>query len=269
MRLSVITVTWNAEKTLERTLKSVQEQTYPDLEHLIVDGASSDGTVELVRESGKAEGRLGEWENGRMGDWETGESGESGRLGRVLRWISEPDRGLYDAMNKGIDMASGDYLCFLNAGDTFYSPNTVEETMNSFDAGNPPDILYGETAIVDDRSTFLHMRRLQAPDKLTWKSFKQGMVVCHQAFIVKRELAEPYDLSYRFSSDFDWSVRMMKKATSIYNTRLTLINYLNEGMTTSNHKASLKERYRIMGKHYGHISTFFHHLWFVIRMILK
>lgn len=241
MKLSVITVTYNAEKTLERTLKSVREQTYPYLEHLIVDGASHDATVELIRRYAQEK----------------------------MRWISEPDRGLYHAMNKAIGMASGDWLCFLNAGDTFYRPDTVEKMMLAFDAENPPDILYGETAIVDDAGAFLHMRRLKAPDKLTWKSFKQGMVVCHQAFIVKRELAEPYDLSYRFSSDFDWCIRMMKKATSIHNTRLILVNYLDEGMTTANQKASLKERYRIMAKYYGHISTFFHHIWFVIRAVLK
>jgi hypothetical protein len=95
-----------------------------------------------------------------------------------------------------------------------------------------------------------------------------GMVVCHQAFIVKRELFEPYDLSYRFSSDFDWCIRMMKKAKTILNTRLTLINYLNEGMTTTNRKASLKERYRIMVKYYGEPSTFLYHLWFAVRAIL-
>lgn len=236
--LSVITVVRNAEKTLERTLQSVQEQTYPGLEHLIVDGASSDWTVELIRKYARER----------------------------VKWVSEPDRGLYDAMNKGIDMASGDYLCFLNAGDTFYRPGTVEEMMRSFDSERPPDILYGETAIVDDNGTFLHMRRLKTPERLTWKSFKQGMRVSHQAFIVKRELTEPYDLSYRFSSDVDWCIRLMKKAAFIHNTHLILINYLNEGMTTANRYASLKERYRIMAKHYGRGSTFFYHIWFVFRL---
>ncbi|RNC66123.1 glycosyltransferase family 2 protein [Proteiniphilum sp. X52] len=266
MKLSVITVTFNAEETLERTLKSVQEQTYPDLEHLIVDGASRDGTGELVHKyaKGKGNGQEGEVTAERKANAEEKMSSHT-----QLRWVSEPDRGLYDAMNKAIGMASGDYLCFLNAGDTFHSPDTVEKMMHSLDTNQPPDILYGETAIVDDRGTFLHMRRLQAPEKLNWKSFKQGMLVCHQAFIVKRELAEPYDLSYRFSSDFDWCIRMMKKATSIHNTRLTLINYLNEGTTTANRKASLKERYRIMAKYYGQISTFSHHVWFVIRTVLK
>lgn len=240
-KLSVITITWNAAATLERTLRSVREQSWPHIEHLIIDGGSDDGTLELI---------------GRFAN-------------EQLRWVSEPDRGLYDAMNKGAAMAKGDYLCFLNAGDTFFAADTVEKMMLTFEDASAPDILYGETAIVDDAGTFLHMRRLKAPEKLNWKSFRQGMVVCHQAFIVKRELFEPYNLAYRFSSDFDWSIRMMKKATSIHNTRLTLINYLHEGMTTRNRKASLKERYRIMARHYGQLSTFLHHLWFVVRALLK
>lgn len=240
-KLSVITITWNAAATLERTLRSVREQSWPHIEHLIIDGGSDDGTLELI-------GRYAH---------------------EQLRWVSEPDRGLYDAMNKGAAMAKGDYLCFLNAGDTFFAADTVEKMMLTFEDASAPDILYGETAIVDNAGTFLHMRRLKAPEKLNWKSFRQGMVVCHQAFIVKRELFEPYNLAYRFSSDFDWSIRMMKKATSIHNTRLTLINYLHEGMTTRNRKASLKERYRIMARHYGQLSTFLHHLWFVVRALLK
>ncbi|MFY9597429.1 MAG: glycosyltransferase family 2 protein [Dysgonamonadaceae bacterium] len=240
-KLSVITVTYNAEHTLERTLKSVREQTYPAIEHIIVDGNSNDGTVALIHR----------YENER------------------LKWISEPDKGLYDAMNKGIKMATGDYLCFLNAGDTFYDTDTVQKIFASIDENHSPDILYGETAIVDDNGRFLHMRRLQAPKNLTWKSFKHGMVVCHQAFIVKRELVEPYDLSYRFSADFDWCIRMMKKAKNIYNTDLILVDYLNTGMTTANRKASLRERYRIMEKHYGKVSTFLYHIWFVIRAIIK
>lgn len=240
-KLSVITVTYNAGSTLERTLRSVQEQSYPFIEHVIADGNSRDNTVALIQK----------YDNEKM------------------NWVSEQDKGLYDAMNKAAQMAGGDYLCFLNAGDTFFAPNSVEKMMRSAEHGEVPDIIYGETAIVDEKGVFLHMRRLKAPERLTWKSFKQGMLVCHQAFIVKRELFEPYDLSYRFSSDFDWCIRMMKKSKNLHNTHLTLINYLHEGMTTVNRKASLNERYRIMVKYYGQISTFLHHIWFVIRAVLK
>lgn len=241
IKLSVITVTFNAEHTLGRTLKSVNEQTYPFIEHIIVDGNSNDGTLKLISENNN----------------------------KRFKWISEPDKGIYDAMNKGAEMASGHYLCFLNSGDAFYRPHTVELLLNSLNHNQYPDILYGETAIVDDDGEFLHMRRLKAPEALNWKSFKKGMLVCHQAFITKREFFTPYDLSFRYSSDFDWAIRMIKKSKVISNTRLTLINYLNEGTTTTNRIDSLKERYRIMVKHYGVVSTFFHHIWFILRAILK
>lgn len=240
-KLSVITVTYNAEATLERTLRSVQSQSQADIEHIIVDGNSQDGTVALIER----------YANERT------------------NWVSEPDKGLYDAMNKAAAMATGDYLCFLNAGDTFHSDTTVEEMMRSIPQGSVPDIIYGQTAIVDDNGNFLHMRRLEAPKVLNWKSFKQGMLVCHQAFIVRRGLFEPYDLGYRFSSDFDWAVKLLKRAQVIHYTDMTLIDYLNEGLTTTNHKASLRERYKIMAKHYGQVSTALHHAWFVVRALFK
>ena len=135
--------------------------------------------------------------------------------------------------------------------------------------GELPDVLYGETALVDKERHFLRMRRLSAPEVLTWKSFRQGMLVCHQAFFAKRSLAVPYNMQYRFSADFDWCIRIMKKARTLHNTHLTLIDYLEEGMTTQNQKASLRERFRIMAKHYGLISTVAHHAWFVFRLLLK
>lgn len=239
-KLSIITITYNAEKTLEQTLKSVYEQDYNEIEHIIVDGKSTDNTLGLIHK------------------YQTNKT----------KWISEPDNGLYDAMNKGIKMATGDYLCFLNAGDSFFANDTVKEIMNPANSlPQSPDIIYGETAIVDINGTFLHMRRLETPRYLNWESFKKGMVVCHQAFIVKREQVVTYDTSYKFSSDFDWCIRIMKRSSNFHNTHEVLINYLNEGVTTANRKASLIERYRIMVKHYGALSTFMHHLWFVYRAI--
>jgi hypothetical protein len=167
-------------------------------------------------------------------------------------------------------MAKGEYVCFLNAGDTFHEDDTLQLIVHQLNKSNVlPDVIYGETALVDAQRHFVRMRRLQTPDTLNWKSFRQGMLVCHQAFIAKRAVAETYDLNYRFSADFDWCIRVMKKASLLHNTRLTLIDYLDEGMTTKNRKASLKERFRIMAKHYGYISTVLHHIWFVLRLLLK
>ena len=242
-KFSIITVTYNAGKVLEDTIQSVIFQTYRNVEYIIVDGHSKDNTMDIVNK----------YRN------------------HISKVISEPDKGLYDAMNKGIRMATGDYLCFLNAGDEFHDNETLQKIVQTLKGKDLPDVIYGETAIVDEKGHFLHMRRLSTPEQLNWKSFKQGMLVCHQAFLARRELAvhDLYDCQYRFSADFDWCIRIMKKAKCLHNTRLTLIDYLNEGMTTKNHKASLKERFCIMAKHYGLISTILHHGWFVIRLFYK
>lgn len=238
---SVITVTYNAEDTLVRTLDSVMAQTYDNTQHVIVDGNSTDGTIDVISKYANSK----------------------------TIWISEPDKGLYYAMNKAVAMASGEYLCFLNAGDAFHSPDTVEKMIESLPDSLLPDIVYGETAIVDADGSFLHMRRLQSPKSLEFKSFKKGMLVCHQAFIIRRNIFEEYDTSYRYSSDFDWAIRMIKKSNVCFNTNMVLIDYLNEGLTTENHKASLIERFHIMTKHYGLLSTIFYHMWFVVRAIFK
>ena len=242
-KFSIITVTYNAGKVLEDTIQSVVFQTYRNVEYIIVDGGSTDNTLDVVHKYQE----------------------------RISKVISEPDKGLYDAMNKGIRMATGDYLCFLNAGDELHENETLQKIVYTLKGKELPDVIYGETAIVDEEGHFLHMRRLSTPEHLHWKSFKQGMLVCHQAFFARRELAlaNPYDLRYRFSADFDWCIRIMKQSKNLHNTHLTLIDYLNEGMTTQNHKASLKERFRIMTKHYGWISTILHHGWFVIRLFYK
>lgn len=240
-KFSIITVCYNAEATIENTIQSVISQTYHHVEYIIVDGASKDGTLDIVNRY----------------------------RAHIAVIVSEPDKGLYDAMNKGIGLATGDYLCFLNAGDSFHEDDTLQQMVHSIHTLQLPDVLYGETALVDHEDHFLRMRRLSAPEILTWKSFRQGMLVCHQAFFPRRDLVMPYDLRYRFSADFDWCIKIMKKSKVLHNTHLTLIDYLAEGMTTRNQKASLKERFCIMARHYGWISTIAFHLWFVLRLLLK
>ena len=240
-RFSVITVTYNAEKVLEDTIQSVISQTYHHVEYIIVDGASTDHTMDIVRRY----------------------------RSHIHTVVSEPDRGLYDAMNKGMALATGDYLCFLNAGDCFHEDDTLQQMLHTISGNELPDVIYGNTAIVDSEGHFLRMRRLMPPEHLTWRSFRHGMLVCHQAFFAKRTLAEPYDLRYRFSADFDWCIRVMKKARTLHYARLTVVDYLDEGLTTRNHRASLWERFRIMVRHYGVLSTVAFHLWFLLRAFRK
>lgn len=190
--------------------------------------------------------------------------------------VSEKDRGLYDAMNKGIQKATGDYLVFLNAGDVFPSPDTLELVASSVGDGEElPGVLYGNTDIVDDKGHFLRHRRLQPPERLTWRSFRQGMLVCHQAFYARTDLAKanPYNMQYRFSADVDWCIRVMKAAERqglpLRNVEAVVVNYLDGGMTVKNHRASLRERFRLMRHHYGLLPTLAMHAWFVLRSALK
>ena len=199
-KFSIITVTYNAAKVLEDTIQSIVTQTYKNLEYIIVDGGSTDETLDIIHKYQE----------------------------HITTVISEPDQGLYDAMNKGIKLATGDYLCFLNAGDGLHEDDTLLQMVHSINGTALPGVLYGETEIVDSQGHFLYMRRLSAPATLTWKSFKQGMLVCHQAFFARRDLVEPYDLRYRFSADFDWCIRIMKKADVLHNTHLTIFDSMHE-----------------------------------------
>lgn len=253
---SIITCTYNAESVLQRTLDSVLEQTYSHVEHIIVDGASTDATLNMVeayRQKSDAE------------DW-----------CHEVRVKSEPDRGLYDAMNKGIQRATGQYVLFLNAGDVFPSADTLELVAESVGEGEePPAVLYGDTDVVDNEGHFLRHRRLSPPHRLTWRSFMKGMLVCHQAFYARTDLAKatPYDLHYRFSADVDWCIRIMRLARRrrlpMRNVGAVVVNFLDGGMTTTNHRASLKERFHVMAHHYGFVPTVLMHVWFVIRSLVK
>ena len=241
-KFSIITITYNAASVIEPTLHSVLGQTYTNYEYLLIDGGSTDQTVSRAKASGVEFAHI----------------------------VSEPDNGLYDAMNKGIALATGDYLCFLNAGDSFYAPDTLQTIVDAI-AGEDgfPDVLYGETAEVDEARNFVRMRRLQAPKKLTWRSFKSGMMVCHQAFYAKREIVPMYDLKYRFSADVDWCIKVMKRSSKLVNVNATVVNYLQNGLSLQNHRASLKERFWIMSRHYGFLPTVARHLWFVLRAVIK
>lgn len=234
--ISVITVSYNAGTHLRATVRSVCSQTYPHIEYIIVDGGSDDGSLDGIQEL----------------------------LPHSSRLISEPDKGIYDAMNKGLKIATGDYVCFMNAGDRFASEETLTLALSPL-TPPLPDVIYGDTDIVDADFRFVRRRRLRAPEELSFGSFKHGMVVCHQSFYARRSIAPMYDTRYRFSADVDWCLRILRHAKLTYNTHTTLTHYMEEGATTRNHRASLRERFEIMAKHYGLLRTLAYHLFFVLR----
>ena len=242
-KFSIITVTYNAEKVLEDTIQSVISQTYHHIEYIIVDGASKDGTLSIINRYRP----------------------------HIHTVVSEPDKGLYDAMNKGLHLARGKYVLFLNAGDAFAGPDELMAYARAASLEPAPDIIYADTDIVDSSRNIVARRHLSVPEQLTFKSFSHGMLVCHQAFMMRRSLAPDFDLHYRFSADYDWTVRCLAltDADACVNLHRTAIHYLNDGLTGKNHFASLRERYRIMARHYGRITALGRHLGFIPRAIAR
>lgn len=258
IKFTIATVTYNAGATIRRTLESVSQQSYDGVEHIIVDGCSGDSTISEVQHYV--------------------ERNTDERHPHNIVLIREPDNGLYDAMNKALVAAKGDYIIFLNAGDTFHAPTTLSDVaaqLSHYNSSRLPVVIYGETDLVDDNGHFIRHRRLSAPERLTSKSFLDGMLVCHQSFYARTDIAraQSYDLSYRFSSDYDWCIRILKTAERrhlpIHNSKLILTNYLSEGMTTRNHRRSLMERMHIMAKHYGWGRTLAAHVWFCVRSVIR
>lgn len=228
-KLTVITIVYNNVPDIERTVLSVLNQSYANIEYLVIDGASNDGTLAILKQY----------------------------EGRISRLVSESDHGLYDAMNKGLALATGDYVLFMNSGDEIYALDTVEKL---FAAESDADIYYGETEMYDENWKSLGQRRHQAPENFTWKDFKQGMCISHQAIYIRRSLTEPYDLNYQLSSDIDWIIRAAKKAKKIVNVRRYVAKYLVGGMSKKKHRQSLVERFHIFSKHYGLLATLFNHV---------
>lgn len=234
-KISIITVVFNGENHIARTIESVLGQTYEPIEYIIIDGKSTDDTLDVIA-----------------------------RYDGVDQVISEPDTGLYDAMNKGLKRATGDYVWFLNSGDQVYEKDTVEKMLSGLKG--LPDFIYGGTMIIDEQQQEVGDRRLKPPANLSWKSFRQGMIVCHQSMIVKRDIAPEYKLEYRLSADIDWAIRASKGAGELHNTGMILSRFLEGGLTRHNIKAGLKERFRIMRGYYGLVPTILRHFVFGVRL---
>ena len=257
IRITYVTITYNAANVLQRTLDSILCQDYPEIVHLIIDGASTDATLQMVDDYI--------------------ERSNAAENGHRIQVTSEPDKGIYDAMNKGLRSIEGDYVCFLNAGDFLPAADTVSKIVAAVECrpDSMPAVLYGDTDIVDGEGRFLHHRRLAPPEQLSWKSFRQGMLVCHQAFYARTDfaIATPYNQRYRYSADVDWCIRVMKAAAKenvpMLNLRMVVVNYTQEGQTTLHHRESLWERYHVMEHHYGRVQTFLLHCWFAVRSLFK
>jgi len=235
--LSIITITYNAGQVLQRTLDSVSAQDYPHIEYILVDGQSKDNTMDLVKAMGS----------------------------RINKVVSEPDGGLYDAMNKGLTMATGVYVLFLNAGDTLADGHVLSEIFSL----PPADVYYGDAMLVNLDGKSLGLREPLPPEKLSWKSLQWGMNVCHQAFIIRRDKATTYDLQYRICADIDWMIRSLKQCERTQKTRGIVCRFLIDGVSSAQRKNAWKERYTILSRHYGWFNNLLNHVFITLRYPFK
>ena len=235
-RLSVITVVFNNADCIERTMRSVLDQSYPNIEYVLIDGQSTDGTLDKIKPY----------------------------IPRISKFISEPDEGIYDAMNKGLALATGEYVLFMNSGDEIWARDTVE---NIFNTAKDADIYYGETEMFSADWISLGRRRHQAPDTFDWKGFKMGMSICHQAIYIRRSITQSYDRQYQLSADIDWIIKAAKQARKIVNVQAYVAKYMVGGISKKRHRQSLKERFLIFVKHYGLLPTLYNHVRMAFRLI--
>lgn len=240
--ISIITVCFQAEKTIERTIQSVLSQSWKNIEFIIIDGSSTDNTLLIIEKYRE----------------------------HISKIVSEKDNGLYDAMNKGLQLATGDYVLFLNADDLLYEKDTLEKV---FTVCPNADVIYGEAVFTNETGEELGLRSQQTPHKvpenLNWKSLQYGMTVSHQAFIIRRSLAVNYDLQYRVCADIDWMIRCLKKCKIACNTHLIISKFQVGGASKQQQKRAWKERYKILQKHYGRLHNFFHHIYIGLRYLFE
>lgn len=237
---SIITVVYNGAALLPGTIESVLRQTYPHIEYLVIDGGSTDGTLDVIRKYASGMPNL--------------------------RWISEKDRGLYDAMNKGLRLATGDFVWFLNSGDHLHAPDTVEKLAPM--VSPETDVMYGETLLVEENrkplGTMSELSTRSLPPHLHWRNYLGGMLIVHQSFVARRTLAPAY-MDGNLCADFDWCIRILKKSRQNINTGLILSDYLTGGISKKRHRQSLRDRFAVMRTHFGLLPTLLAHARIVIR----
>ncbi|MGR3809225.1 glycosyltransferase family 2 protein [Jiulongibacter sp. NS-SX5] len=241
-KISIITITYNAQNVILRTLQSIENQTCKDFEYIIIDGASSDDTLKIINQ----------YEH------------------LITKQVSEPDKGIYDAMNKGLKLASGDFVWFMNAGDEIAEPNTVcllNETINK-----EIDLIYGDSLFVNENGEPRGLRSKLTPHRLRsslkWTDLKYGMMVCHQSLLVRRTIATNY-MENNLSADVDWEINAFKNSRMAVFINQPLSKYLEGGISNQNLKRSLIDRYLVLQKHFGLLPNLWNHLIILFRGLFK
>ncbi len=238
---SIITVTFNAAHLLEKTMQSVLEQDFRDFEYILIDGASKDDTVQIIERQAAQHPDV------------------------AVKWVSEPDKGLYDAMNKGLKMAEGRFVWFMNAGDKVFDLNTFGLLAKAYEAQPGAEVLYGQSLIIIVNDRPLGERHKIAPKVLTKRSLLNGLVVCHQSILASRDIAPLYDTRYRISADYDWTCKVLARSRRNVYVDGYISRFMTSGLSDTHRKKSWLERYRIMRLHFGLWGTLWAHVKIVAR----
>ncbi|MDD3083571.1 MAG: glycosyltransferase family 2 protein [Candidatus ainarchaeum sp.] len=222
-KISIITVCYNAEKTIEETIKSVVEQTYPNIEYIIVDGKSNDKTMNIIKKYKH----------------------------KIAKIISEKDKGLYDAMNKGVKKASGKIIYFLNADDILVDKHVIREVAEEFEK-NDFDLVYGEIDFYYPKEKrVVRISRVASISEL-----KNGYMFPHQGSFVKKKWLQrfPFDLKYKSSSDFDFFCNFLKEKPLIKKIDKTIARMTMGGVSSG--VISYNETQQVIRKHFGRITYY-------------
>lgn len=223
--ITIVTVSYNAEATIEKTILSVIQQTYSNIEYIIIDGNSFDKTISIIKK----------YEN------------------YISYWISEPDKGVYDAMNKGIKIAHGDWICFMNSGDTFHSSNVLNNIFTSTYYDQKIGVIYGDAHLYRNNQYIMPFS-----NQPFWKSYmpyRTGKGICHQSMFTRTVLAKQiqFNLEYRISADFDMAYKIYKLKYQFLYVPVVVCNFDTDGMSsTGKHwKITFKETGKILKCRYN------------------
>jgi glycosyltransferase involved in cell wall biosynthesis len=217
--ISVVTINFNHLTDLQKTFANVISQTYQDLEYIVIDGGSQDGTVDFLQENTKF----------------------------LSYWISEPDNGIYDAMNKGTKVAKGEWIIFMNSGDLFSQDNTIEQVAPYLDRVN--DVVYGGyESITDDRYGRRISERQPSDLSLIWHQIP----TCHQSVFVRRELQVqyPFDTSFSWCADLDFLARLYQLGSKFQEVPTIIAKFDTSGGKTRDLLTYTRERWSIYRKYF-------------------
>lgn len=212
--ITIITVSYNAVKDIESTILSVLNQTYPNIEYIIIDGGSTDGTLDIIKKY----------------------------QDRISYWVSEPDKGIYDAMNKGTLKAAGEWLNFMNAGDTFYDQNVLEKVFRN-NNWEDTDVIYGDVYI-----KYKNTKKLRST--LPIKHLEKGMPFCHQSTFIKTKLQKKitFDTHYKICADYNLFLTLYKQKYHFKKIDIAIATFLYGGVSTDAFISLMVEEWHISGK---------------------